>query len=177
MEQRTSFTIIVIRIINVFNSYIIFTNSKVRNTNSNCWVVFSIKCCSIYFSAIYFNNSSTTSICNRNRHSDGLIFKISYVSRNNCYTRSNRINMEQCTSISIVIVRIVMIVGCNIVFAYNKTRNSECSFAIRINRFSKIHISTINCYCYFTGSICNRNSHSNGLIIVISNVSRNNSYR
>ena len=175
MEQRTCIAAIIIRVINVFNSYIIFTNRKVRNANGNCWVIFSIKCCSIYFSAIDFNNNSTASICNRNRYSYGLIFTISNVGRNNSYTRSYRINMEWCSSISIIIVSIISVFSYNFIFTNSKVRNSE-SYSIGTFRCNVLgfHFSAIDVDSHFTSSIRNIYSHCNGFIIKISYISWNN---
>ena len=85
MEHCACIAAVVIRIITIFNGYIIFAYCKVWNFYSNCWAVFSCKCSSIHFCTIDFNNNSTASICNRNSYSNCFIIKISDIDCFNTY--------------------------------------------------------------------------------------------
>ena len=124
MENSRSIRIIIIYISTIFSSNIILTNSKTRNTNSVGRII-STDSSLINDSSIHFNNNSTSSISNRHSDSDCLIIKISDISRNNSHTGSCRINMEQSTSFSVIIVNIIMIACSHIIIANNKARNSE----------------------------------------------------
>ena len=130
MEQSTCITVVVIRIINVLNSHIILTSSKTRNNHINCRLIFTSECGSVYFSAVDFNYNSTAGIGYIYTNCNGLIIIISDIYSTYIYIGSRRINMEQCTYIIIVIIRIISILSSYIIFAYSKTRNSESDSSI-----------------------------------------------
>ena len=167
MEQSTCITIIIIRVINVLNSHIILTNSKIRYDNFNCRVIHTRECGSIDLSAINLNNNSTASIRDRNSNSNGFIIKISDIYSTYIYIGSCRINMEQCRSIGIIIVSITSVLNSNIILTNSKTRNSESNSIRTIfsNVLGQFHISAINLNGNITSSIIYIDCYSNGLII------------